>query len=1520
MLPTEIVRPDSTVANREYTPEVSPHLQVNEGWPPNDSTYIQGRASVPNSYIHFGLDNPTFLGSSVEFRVRVRGRVPNSAFSGGVEFLLYDGLVEILDLGGVSFNNDYFTDYYTNWAALSKTAAELTNIRLWILDSSGGIGHNQTDLFISAIEVEIKYNPPGYTTTTTTTAPPTDQLTWDPLWIHPTGMVLENSNLTARCTVSNDRAVGATLGKSSGKWYWEIEVVGVGNYRFVGIAQSGYPTDEYVGRQSTGYGYYSTDGRIFNNMVGTAYGNLYGNGDIIGVALDMDNARVFFAKNGVWQNGGDPVTGTNPAASGIAATTWYPADSLNGNLQEHTIVGYLSRMTYTPPAGFSAMASEDVTTTTTTFTTTTTTTSTTTTTGTGSTTTTSPDFFPSTTTAPPFVGECCDGTRCFYRGMPYESRHDRSRICYYIWDQDEYYVTFYESPSYDLAYASTSNEGLTWSPIRYTDKFPNCLDDFNRYFYDLDFGLNRSGRIFVGWPGLFWEDWIPWTNNYPGVYSLQYIQHQRGGFGGFTGIAKNTGGPTTVWEAWNNLGSYELSGGSWYHMADPWVQQLNWDSGVGQFDTFARMYKSNYGNIILITITSGPDPGIYYSRQSLGSFSTPTKIPGTSLESVGHRVTLDDIFGMHIFWEDSSFNIIHTYLAGSGGWLLTPTVVGPNLYPGTGFAGFYCQKDTQHDVSQFGVLQIRWDGPVGDGYFTNQQPSGPQQPFLWYHKSSCTPVGGCTPAIDVAYTNSNAVQYNYRCITPCPMYYQPLLGLGNEVETELVSFSPLREEGDFVTTTTTSTVTTTLPPLPTTTTTTVPGEFVVDFDYFSFWSPSSTTTTTTTTTASTTLPPLPTTTTTIPPYVQFVVEFDDFEGTPLTTTTTTTTTTSTTPVPSTTTTATTTTTTVTTTVTTTTEQPRNLEYNKDVIGTIEEADAEFEALVNIRPESREERKAKLEIFKENWSRVFNSPPYQVDPDAAEAILNAINPALKADIDSWFDAGEDATLIEYLFTDLHQWILEHFGAYPNIGGATAGIPFLIKQVIDFFKPYRARLAFFESALVFDDALFDSVILDDSSSMIIYQTVVDTPAADSTSCCAYPYITCDSTAGLYYSRRTYDCGSYYDTGIADDLDDMRLTVRQDVHDFYMCLPDGSAVVDFDFDSTTTITLSTTLPPDICQWTGQEEQWVEEEGQWIDDESECVPIEVLLSQWINSSPAWETQWVDEPLQWVDEEYTVLTSPPVPDPTPPEDPFYLYGYMAGGWQDFDEEGLFDCMGGKDVCQIYIQDSTAIITTTTTVTTTTTATTTLPPAPTTTTTTTTTTATTTTTTIDFMTITAAYDGRVYGTDVDWPTTRDKAVADSADSPGLANSSCALVHNAAFQCARGFFTFDTTALINVTVLSAKLRVHGWKTFSPIALCAQEATLSNPLDVTVNDYQAFTGPLLIDSFSPWDNLGWNEMDLNVAGVAYLQSIIDIIGQYAMFCTREYDHDYLNVGPTSLLIAYCNYSASGLVPELVIEYSF
>ena len=70
------------------------------------------------------------------------------------------------------------------------------------------------------------------------------------------------------------------------------------------------PDSVYVGEQSTAVGYYASNGNKYINDSGSSYGDSYGNSDIIGVALDMDNRKVYFAKNNTWQNSGDPTSGS----------------------------------------------------------------------------------------------------------------------------------------------------------------------------------------------------------------------------------------------------------------------------------------------------------------------------------------------------------------------------------------------------------------------------------------------------------------------------------------------------------------------------------------------------------------------------------------------------------------------------------------------------------------------------------------------------------------------------------------------------------------------------------------------------------------------------------------------------------------------------------------------------------------------------------------------------------------------------------------------------------------------------------------------------------------------------------------------------------------------------------------------------------------------------------------------------------------------------------------------------------
>ena len=63
------------------------------------------------------------------------------------------------------------------------------------------------------------------------------------------------------------------------------------------------------------WGYKLSDGNIYNNTGDSSYGDTYTTGDIIGVYLDLDNNKLYFAKNGTVQNSGTGISITDPAST-----------------------------------------------------------------------------------------------------------------------------------------------------------------------------------------------------------------------------------------------------------------------------------------------------------------------------------------------------------------------------------------------------------------------------------------------------------------------------------------------------------------------------------------------------------------------------------------------------------------------------------------------------------------------------------------------------------------------------------------------------------------------------------------------------------------------------------------------------------------------------------------------------------------------------------------------------------------------------------------------------------------------------------------------------------------------------------------------------------------------------------------------------------------------------------------------------------------------------------------------------
>jgi hypothetical protein len=177
----------------------------------------------------------------------------------------------------------------------------------------------------------------------------------------------------------------STLGVSSGKWYAEFKGGSASNQNgMVGISydpEEDARLDVYPGHQAHSYGYY-VNGNKYNNNTAPSYGDAWTT-DIIGVALDLDNHKLYFSKNGVWQNSGDPTsgaTGTGAAYSLTTGKTYFfctgdgdgtyinPFDANFGNgyfgttavsSAENDDAGY-GKFEYDVPAGYYALCTKNI--------------------------------------------------------------------------------------------------------------------------------------------------------------------------------------------------------------------------------------------------------------------------------------------------------------------------------------------------------------------------------------------------------------------------------------------------------------------------------------------------------------------------------------------------------------------------------------------------------------------------------------------------------------------------------------------------------------------------------------------------------------------------------------------------------------------------------------------------------------------------------------------------------------------------------------------------------------------------------------------------------------------------------------------------------------------------------------------------------------------------------------------------------------------------------------------------------
>jgi hypothetical protein len=183
--------------------------------------------------------------------------------------------------------------------------------------------------------------------------------TWNPLNTA-AGTSISNGalDLTTGSGAGQTGTTLTTFGLSSGKWYWEVIQTATTNssVSFIGIAPSGYPLTSSVGYSTTSYAYVANGLKITNSAT-SSYGASYTNGDVVGVALDLDAGTLTFYKNGVSQG---------VAFTGITSGTYHAAVSDNGSAETSSFTANFGQrpFAYAAPSGFKALNTQNLPTTT----------------------------------------------------------------------------------------------------------------------------------------------------------------------------------------------------------------------------------------------------------------------------------------------------------------------------------------------------------------------------------------------------------------------------------------------------------------------------------------------------------------------------------------------------------------------------------------------------------------------------------------------------------------------------------------------------------------------------------------------------------------------------------------------------------------------------------------------------------------------------------------------------------------------------------------------------------------------------------------------------------------------------------------------------------------------------------------------------------------------------------------------------------------------------------------------------
>ncbi len=274
-----------------------------------------------------------------------------------------------------------FVDNSTNGLTITAVGdsrpQQFSPFTLDVTDDHSGTGNNwqpnNLDLRTTGVGADILVDSPTSYGTDTGVGGTVrgNYCTLNPLDNGNSNILLTNGNLSVSSSTTWDRGVKATVGISSGKWYYEYThgTVNAGTNPAADIGWTKYTSlvNSYSnggGGSSDTYLVQGSNGNKNNGGTNTSYGSAFTTGDIEMCALDLDNGKMYWGKNGTWFASGDPAAGTNAAYTGLSGTffpLWYWGISpgTSGVLISNINFGQRA-FAYTAPSGFKALCTTNL--------------------------------------------------------------------------------------------------------------------------------------------------------------------------------------------------------------------------------------------------------------------------------------------------------------------------------------------------------------------------------------------------------------------------------------------------------------------------------------------------------------------------------------------------------------------------------------------------------------------------------------------------------------------------------------------------------------------------------------------------------------------------------------------------------------------------------------------------------------------------------------------------------------------------------------------------------------------------------------------------------------------------------------------------------------------------------------------------------------------------------------------------------------------------------------------------------